>query len=168
MKLSAEKTAPVSLLSCKRHLRLGDDASDEALVIEKLNEAVGIAEDVCNRHIFSCQFTDVITTKCANYKDITTLDSVKNEQEQTIEFTLSDNSDGSKTLLIDEDAQEETYYISGTVGFTEDSLNPSIKAGILMILGTLYENISDEERGRSIAQSSLSAMKILEANRLQH
>ncbi|MFI3298762.1 MAG: head-tail connector protein [Rikenellaceae bacterium] len=45
--------------------------------------------------------------------------------------------------------------------FSAENLPPSIKAAVLLILGTLYDNESDTIIGRSVAELPLSAMTIL-------
>lgn len=45
--------------------------------------------------------------------------------------------------------------------FTADSLPPAIKAAVLLILGTLYDNESDNIIGRSVSELSLTAEKLL-------
>ncbi len=46
-----------------------------------------------------------------------------------------------------------------------ESLPGAIKAAILLILGTLYDNESDQLVGRSVSQLSLSAEKLLMMHR---
>lgn len=45
--------------------------------------------------------------------------------------------------------------------FTSENLPPSIKAAILLILGTLFDNESDTVIGRSVAQIPLTAETLL-------
>lgn len=45
--------------------------------------------------------------------------------------------------------------------YTCETLPPAIKAAILLILGTLYDNESDNVVGRSVSELSLTAEKLL-------
>lgn len=45
--------------------------------------------------------------------------------------------------------------------FTSENLPPAIKAAILLILGTLFDNEADTVIGRSVAQMLLTAEKLL-------
>lgn len=45
--------------------------------------------------------------------------------------------------------------------FTSENLPPAIKAAILLILGTLFDNEADTVIGRSVAQIPLTAEKLL-------
>ena len=45
--------------------------------------------------------------------------------------------------------------------YTPATLPPAIKAAVLLILGTLYDNESDQIVGRSVSELSLTAEKLL-------
>ena len=45
--------------------------------------------------------------------------------------------------------------------YTSETLPPAIKAAVLLILGTLYDNESDQIVGRSVSELSLTAEKLL-------
>ena len=47
------------------------------------------------------------------------------------------------------------------VDYTSETLPPAIKAAVLLILGTLYDNESDQIVGRSVSELSLTAEKLL-------
>ena len=47
------------------------------------------------------------------------------------------------------------------VGYDEESLPPAIRAAVLLILGTLYDNESDALVGRSVSELPLTAEKLL-------
>lgn len=49
-----------------------------------------------------------------------------------------------------------------TQEFTAESLPPAIRAAVLLILGTLFDNESDNLVGRSVSQLSLTAEKLLQ------
>ncbi|MFI3299249.1 MAG: head-tail connector protein [Rikenellaceae bacterium] len=91
--------ALISLTLAKAHLRIGDASHDDELILEKLEMAIGVADDATNR----------------NLKD----------------------------------------------EFTAETLPPAIKAAILLILGTLYDNHTDQIIGRSVSELSLTAEKLL-------
>jgi len=45
--------------------------------------------------------------------------------------------------------------------YNSETLPPAIKAAVLLILGTLYDNESDQIVGRSVSELSLTAEKLL-------
>ena len=45
--------------------------------------------------------------------------------------------------------------------YTEENLPPAIKAAVLLILGTLFDNESDTLVGRSVSQLPMTAEKLL-------
>lgn len=51
--------------------------------------------------------------------------------------------------------------VTAVVGYDRDNIPPAIKAAILLILGTLYDNESDNLVGRSVSELSLTAEKLL-------
>lgn len=51
--------------------------------------------------------------------------------------------------------------VTAIVGYNKDNIPPAIKAAILLILGTLYDNESDNLVGRSVSELSLTAEKLL-------
>ena len=50
--------------------------------------------------------------------------------------------------------------------FTSENLPPAIKAALLLILGTLFDNEADTVIGRSVAQIPLTAEKLLQPWRI--
>ena len=50
--------------------------------------------------------------------------------------------------------------------YTSETLPPAIKAAVLLLLGTLYDNESDQIVGRSVSELSLTAEKLLQAWRV--
>ena len=50
--------------------------------------------------------------------------------------------------------------------YTPETLPPAIQAAVLLILGTLYDNESDQIVGRSVSELSLTAEKLLLAWRV--
>lgn len=55
----------------------------------------------------------------------------------------------------------EWVSIVAIVGYNKDTIPPAIKAAILLTLGTLYDNESDNLIGRSVSELSLTAEKLL-------
>lgn len=53
-----------------------------------------------------------------------------------------------------------------TEGYSEENLPASIRAAILLILGTLFDNEADVVVGRSVAQLPLTAEKLLQPWRI--
>lgn len=53
-----------------------------------------------------------------------------------------------------------------TEGYSEENLPASIRAAILLILGTLFDNEADVVVGRSVAQLPLTAEKLLQSWRV--
>ena len=52
-------------------------------------------------------------------------------------------------------------HVKATEGYDAETIPPAIKAAILLILGTLYDNESDNIVGRSVSELSLTAEKLL-------
>ena len=67
------------------------------------------------------------------------------------------------TASLSFDASCAGMQISATllVGYDEESLPPAIRAAVLLILGTLYDNESDALVGRSVFELPLTAEKLL-------
>ena len=55
----------------------------------------------------------------------------------------------------------QTATVTAVVGYDKESIPPAIEAAILLILGTLYDNESDNLVGRSVSELSLTAEKLL-------
>ena len=53
-----------------------------------------------------------------------------------------------------------------TQEFTAESLPPSIRAAVLLILGTLFDNESDTLVGRTVSQLPMTAEKLLQPWRI--
>ena len=53
-----------------------------------------------------------------------------------------------------------------TEGYSEESIPASIKAAVLLILGTLFDNEADVVVGRSVAQLPLTAERLLQPWRI--
>ncbi len=90
---------PISLELAKAHLRIGSTIYEDELIAQKLEMAIGIAEDMTNRNI--------------------------------------------------------------RTDYTCETLPPAIKAAVLLLLGTLYDNESDNIVGRSVSELSITAERLL-------
>ena len=64
-------------------------------------------------------------------------------------------------LIVEPQYAGERVTVSAIIGYNKDSLPPVIKAAILLILETLYDNESDNLVGRSVSELSLTAEKLL-------
>jgi hypothetical protein len=63
---------------------------------------------------------------------------------------------------VDNDYKGQTMTVKLVVGYTTTNIPPAIKAAILLILGTLYDNESDQIVGRSVSELSLTVEKLLQ------
>lgn len=167
---------PISLDLAKMHLRLGDDTFNDLLVEAQLEMAVAIAEDTTGRVIQEQQMEVIGVLKC--------VDDVIRLPVPTSEILGISYSNGSKREILSND-QYKTYFshsesilfvdaeyvgkeltINFKCGYDSKTIPKSIKAAILLILGTLYDNESDHVVGRSVSQLNLTADKILQQWRL--
>lgn len=71
------------------------------------------------------------------------------------------NSDYEDILYVDAEYVGKRITVKAVVGYSKESIPPAIKAAILLILGTLYDNESDNIVGRSVSELSLTAQKLL-------
>lgn len=154
-------TLPISLESAKRHLRVGDLSSDDVLIQEDLAMAFSIAETWTNRNIapqtFSAVPMPVIDGK-VYLSDIAGVQGVTDSEGNAIDYTVAtENLLTTVTVSGDYDSVKVTY----TVGFTSDTLPGTIRAAILLILGTLYDNEADTVVGRSVSQIPMNAKQLL-------
>lgn len=167
MKTLEIREPPITLELAKQHLRVGSTTHDDTLIAAKLDMAVAVAEDMTGRIIREKKVTfDVLiptdtpivclpipTTRIEWLCVSQSLIPEKN-------YTLLD--DDYVPLLV-----TEPQYVGGKVtvtaivGYSKDNIPPAIKAAILLILGTLYDNESDNLVGRSVSELTLTAEKLL-------
>lgn len=160
LKVLSYDDLPISEESAFAHLRVGDSPADRNLIIDKLEDALAIAEDYTNRLL----------------------------RRQTVEILGVTNSkgwlkvpQGSEIISVEgaDDWKYNQYYefvhidkpgvelkITAKAGYDRDNFPKAIRAAVLLILGKLYEFDSDEVPGRSIGEISMSAKSILEQWRI--
>ena len=159
-------TYPISLDQAKRHLRVGDLASDDELIQEDLAMAFSIAESWTNRNIIPQSMTEthsVIETKIY-LSEIASVTAVKDSSGNAVTYSVTTDQ-ALLTIITVPDGYDEVQ-VSYTVGYTSDSLPGAIRAAILLILGTLYDNEADVVVGRSVSQIPLSAKSLLAPYRI--
>nr|DAI17386.1 MAG TPA: Head Tail Connector Protein [Caudoviricetes sp.] len=163
------KRYPITDSLARQHLRIGDATHDHALIESKLEMAIGIAEDMTNRYI--CGYDVVFDVLLPVGESIVTL-PVYTESVSGIFFSsgmplptkdyMLLSSDDSCILVFDNlSVQGMPLLVHANIGYSEASLPAAIKAAILLLLGTLYDNESDQIVGRSVSELSLTAEKLL-------
>jgi len=164
-----KRKLPLSLKLARQHLRVGDDRSSDALIEAKLEMAVGVAEDFTGRIIRE------------RYVEFDVLLDVGDETVSLPSHTsgIAEVSCSGKVIPKDEYVfmagdysvllmflqpgkySGQTIRIKSYEGYSRETIPAPIKAAILLILGTLYDNESDQIVGRSVSELSLTAEKLL-------
>lgn len=168
MRVIENRELPLTLELAKQHLRLGDSAHDDELVAAKLEMAVAVAEDMTGRIIRE----KVVVLDVLSPADDTILLNLPVHTSEIVELSASQclisddkytllNSDYDATLYVDSEYADKRITVKAVVGYSKETLPPAIKAAILLILGTLYDNESDNVVGRSVSELSLTAEKLL-------
>ena len=158
---------PITLELAKQHLRVGSTTHDDTLIAAKLDMAVAVAEDMTGRTIRAKKvvFDVLIPTDApivrmpiptTQIEQLTVSQSLVPEPEYML---LMD--DYEPMLIVEPQYAGERVTVSAIIGYNKDSLPPVIKAAILRILETLYDNESDNLVGRSVSELSLTAEKLL-------
>jgi hypothetical protein len=158
---------PITLELAKQHLRVGSTTHDDTLIAAKLDMAVAVAEDMTGRTIRAKKvvFDVLIPTDApivrmpiptTQIEQLTVSQSLVPEPEYML---LMD--DYEPMLIVEPQYAGERVTVSAIIGYNKDSLPPVIKAAILLILETLYDNESDNLVGRSVSELSLTAEKLL-------
>ena len=158
---------PIALELAKQHLRVGSAAHDDTLIAAKLDMAVAVAEDMTGRTIREKRVRfDVsipsdapivrlpVPTTCIERL------SVSRTLVPESDYTLLED-DYDPMLITEPQYGGQTATATAVVGYDRDNIPPAIKAAILLILGTLYDNESDNLVGRSVSELSLTAEKLL-------
>jgi hypothetical protein len=159
---------PLTLDLAKQHLRLGDAAHDDALVRAKMEMAVAAAEDMTGRLIRArtvgfhvlCPTGDTILLPLPVHTSGVRELSVSGVLIPREKYTLLAD-DYEPMLHVDGEYEGQRLYVKAVVGYNVNTVPPAIKAAILLILGTLYDNESDNVVGRSVSELSLTAEKLL-------
>ena len=167
MKTLEIRESPITLDLAKQHLRVGSATHDDTLITAKLDMAVAVAEDRTGRIIREKKVsfdvlipTDApivrlpVPTTCIERLSISR--TIIPESDYTL---LKDDYD--PMLIADPQYVGQTATVTAVVGYDRDNIPPAIKAAILLILGTLYDNESDNLVGRSVSELSLTAEKLL-------
>lgn len=70
---------------------------------------------------------------------------------------LADDYDAHLLLIDTGRFSGKKLHVKATEGYDAETIPPAIKAAILLLLGTLYDNESDNIVGRSVSELSLTA-----------
>jgi hypothetical protein len=168
MKTLGIRELPLTLDLARQHLRLGDTTHDDALVVSNLEMAVAAAEDMTGRYIRGrtvefhvlCPADDTLLMPLPAHTASVTELSVSGVKIPKDKYTLL-LSDYEPVLYIDREFEGRQVHLKIVVGYTKTNIPPAIKAAILLILGTLYDNESDNVVGRVVSELSLTAEKLL-------
>lgn len=166
---TTKRTLPITLSLAKEHLRLGDYKGDDKLVAQKLEMAFSIAEDFTGRLI---RPKGVVFNVLLNAGS----DSIHlpmNPQSVSAVSCLGKKIPVKDYVVMLGDYSQQIMFlkpelIGGKVtvtaiqGYTKIAIPAAIQAAILLILGTIYDNESDQIVGRSVSELSLTAQKLLD------
>lgn len=167
MKTLETREPPIMLELAKQHLRVGSATHDDTLIAAKLDMAVAVAEDMTGRIIREKRVRfDVsipsdapivrlpVPTTCIERLSVSR--TIIPESDYTL---LEDDYD--PMLIAEPQYCGQNATVTAIVGYDRDNIPPAIKAAILLILGTFYDNESDNLVGRSVSELSLTAEKLL-------
>lgn len=168
MRTVEHRELPLTLALAKQHLRLGDSTHDDELVSAKLEMAVAVAEDMTAQIIrekvvvfdLLAPADDTILLRMPVHTAEVVELSVAQQLISEDKYTLL-NSDYEDILFVDSEYVGKRITIKAVVGYSKENIPHTIKAAILLILGTLYDNESDNIVGRSVSELSLTAEKLL-------
>lgn len=168
MKIIEIFESPIALDLARQHLRVGSATHDDTLIAAKLDMAVAVAEDMTGRCIRQRRVEFDTTLPVAEHPMLrlpvptTAVERLDVSQKSVAESRWQLYAD-DYTASLSFDASCAGMQISATllVGYDEESLPPAIRAAVLLILGTLYDNESDALVGRSVSELPLTAEKLL-------
>lgn len=167
MKTLEIRELPITLELAKQHLRVGSSTHDDTIIAAKLDMAVAVAEDLTGRIIREkkVRFDVSIPTDAPISRlivPITCIErlSVSHSFIPEEDYTLLED-DYDPMLVMETQYAGQRIVVTAIVGYNKDTIPPAIKAAILLILGTLYDNESDNLVGRSVSELSLTAEKLL-------
>lgn len=171
MKTLETRELPVSLKLAKQHLRVGDLTADDELIDMKLEMAVGIAEDATGRiireQVVSFTASPINSTQLKLPDFTSAVSKVLSSSRGVLaiqDYKLLNSN--VECLLVGDFQRDETLDIEAVVGYSIDTIPPALRAAILLILGTLYDNESDQIVGRTVSELSLTAEKLLKPWRI--
>lgn len=167
MKILEIREPPITLELAKQHLRVGSATHDDALIAAKLDMAVGVAEDMTGRMIRERRvgFDVLVPTDAPIVRlPIPTSQIERLSASQLLisekHYTLLED-DYTPMLIVEPEYAGVKLSVTAVIGYNKNTIPPTIKAAILLILGTLYDNESDNLVGRSVSELSLTAEKLL-------
>lgn len=167
MKTLEIRESPITLDLAKQHLRVGSTTHDDTIIAAKLDMAIAVAEDITSRIIREKRVVfDVIIPTDAPITRLP-IPTMQIERLSVFQFLIPEKKyklleDDYEPLLVTEPQYAgERITVTAIVGYNKDNLPPAIKAAILLMLGTLYDNESDNLVGRSVSELSLTAEKLL-------
>lgn len=167
MKTLEIRESPITLELAKQHLRVGSATHDDTIIAAKLDMAVAVAEDRTGRIIREKKvaFDVLVPTDAPIVRLVVPTARIERLSVSQILIPEKDYTllkDDYESLLVTEPQYAgERITFTAIVGYDKDTIPPSIKAAILLILGTLYDNESDNLVGRSVSELSLTAEKLL-------
>lgn len=168
MRIVEHRELPLTLELAKAHLRVGDATHDDEMITTKLEMAVAVAEDMTGRIIRE----KVVVFDLLAPVDDTILLRMPVHTAEVVELSVAQNSipedkytllnaDYEDILFVDAEYAGKRITVKAVVGYSKENIPPAIKAAILLILGTLYDNESDNIVGRSVSELALTAEKLL-------
>lgn len=173
---------PIALKTAMDHLRVGEVDSDQREIIElKLDAAIDLAERSTNRIIAAAvaEYPIAPLAKCYELLSATRVDRVEYEaldgtrKELPAEMYRTTLSDFGLMIQFFEWPKDitaekliERCWVIADVGFDENTVPRGIVAAVLLTLGTLYDNESDEIVGRSVSRLTTSAERLLTRYRI--
>lgn len=159
---------PITMDLARQHLRVGSATHDDILIAAKLDMAVAVAEDLTGRFIRQRRVEVEAMLPVVKYPTLrlpvpTTAVERLTASREPLSVDLWQLHADDYTACLTFDAFCGGMQISATllVGYDEESLPPAIRAAVLLILGTLYDNESDALVGRSVSELPLTAEKLL-------
>lgn len=168
MKIIEILESPIALDLARQHLRVGSATHDDTLIAAKLDMAVAVAEDMSGRFIRQRRVEVEATLPVAEHPMLrlpvptAAVERLDVSQESVAESRWQLHADDyTATLSFDASCSGLQVTVTLLVGYDDESLPPAIRAAVLLILGTLYDNESDALVGRSVSELPLTAEKLL-------
>lgn len=159
---------PITMDLARQHLRVGNATHDDTLIAAKLDMAVAVAEDLTGRFIRQRSVEVEATLPVVEHPTLrlpvpTTAVERLTASREPLSVDLWQLHADDYTASLSFVCSCSGMQISATllVGYDEESLPPAIRAAVLLILGTLYDNESDALVGRSVSELPLTAEKLL-------